>query len=325
MFTHKSKLLISLDLDGTTLQENKELSSVNARAIKKLQRKGHMVVFNTGRQYQESLDIAASQNLILPIIYSNGAGICLENGKQIHSLSLSKRQAEKVLALFNNVRLHVCTTDGNWYINEEAFRFIEVEEALLKIEGRYQGLKAKLNRHRTFIENTYKKGSILHSGLLTQGIQVSKIIAYTSNMRKKQQLMQQIQDTMGDNQVAVTSSYPNDIEVTHPQATKGKALLTFANYKGIPHENTIAIGDNWNDYSMLTFANRGYMVANTNEAMKIRLQQEWGKSITLLDKSNDQNAVASILHKLEKQTIFNNPYSLQFRGNPIRNGSNRLL
>src|SRR4029077_12167740 len=44
------------------------------------------------------------------------------------------------------------------------------------------------------------------------------------------------------------------VDVLNQECSKGHALERWANYRGIPREQVMAIGDNYNDIEMLAFA-----------------------------------------------------------------------
>jgi hypothetical protein len=52
------------------------------------------------------------------------------------------------------------------------------------------------------------------------------------------------------------------VEITSPGVSKGSALAFLAGYFGIPREETIAVGDNGNDVSMIEWAGLGVAMAN---------------------------------------------------------------
>lgn len=75
-------------------------------------------------------------------------------------------------------------------------------------------------------------------------------------------------------------------------ATKGNALITLSNYLNIKVEDTIAIGNDYNDISMLKEAGFSVCVDNALEEVK-----EYADYITL---SNDDDGVAIVLEKILK-------------------------
>ena len=87
--------------------------------------------------------------------------------------------------------------------------------------------------------------------------------------------------------MVVTSSFRNNIEINHVEAQKGIALEKFAKKRGIPLENVMAIGDNFNDVSMLKVAGASFAVANAEDGVKV-----FAKYLT---STNSENGVAEAI------------------------------
>lgn len=58
------------------------------------------------------------------------------------------------------------------------------------------------------------------------------------------------------------------LDVLSEEATKAKALEFLASHLGITLEETIAIGDNWNDVEMLERAGLGIVMGNASSALR---------------------------------------------------------
>ena len=71
-----------------------------------------------------------------------------------------------------------------------------------------------------------------------------------------------------DPELEVISSAPNLFDVMCKGVTKGNALLSLADYLGIPRENTFAIGDSDNDISMIEDAKYGIAMGNATDGVK---------------------------------------------------------
>jgi hydroxymethylpyrimidine pyrophosphatase-like HAD family hydrolase len=77
------------------------------------------------------------------------------------------------------------------------------------------------------------------------------------------------------------------VDVLNKDCSKGHALERWARHRGIPREQVMAIGDNYNDIEMLAFAGYPVIMGNASEDLRGR-----GWKVTL---SNDQNGVAAAL------------------------------
>ncbi|MEK1831416.1 HAD hydrolase family protein [Priestia megaterium] len=58
---------ISIDLDGTLLNSQHEISEENVKTLKELQQQGHSIILNTGRAYADVIKLKAVQNMEVPI------------------------------------------------------------------------------------------------------------------------------------------------------------------------------------------------------------------------------------------------------------------
>lgn len=67
--------LIALDMDGTLLNDDKEVSHENKKWFQKLESQGMPVVLATGRGYQRVVDIQKELNVNHPMVLVNGAEV----------------------------------------------------------------------------------------------------------------------------------------------------------------------------------------------------------------------------------------------------------
>lgn len=91
-------------------------------------------------------------------------------------------------------------------------------------------------------------------------------------------------------QLYVTQSAYDLLEFLHPQVSKGQALREIAADLGITPPEIVAIGDNYNDISMLRFAGLGVAMANAPDEVK-----EVADHVTL---SNSQEGVATVIEEM---------------------------
>ena len=80
------------------------------------------------------------------------------------------------------------------------------------------------------------------------------------------------------------------VDVLNGGCSKGHALERWATHRGIPREEVMAIGDNYNDIEMLAFAGYPFIMGNASEELRGR-----GWNITL---ANDQNGVAAAIEQV---------------------------
>ena len=91
--------------------------------------------------------------------------------------------------------------------------------------------------------------------------QIMKILAFSDKEHEVlKPLRLDIEKNISD--VVVTSSSSNNIEINSTDAQKGIALLQYAKDKNIDQTETMAIGDNLNDESMIRDAGIGVAMKN---------------------------------------------------------------
>jgi hypothetical protein len=64
------------------------------------------------------------------------------------------------------------------------------------------------------------------------------------------------------------------VDVLPAGCSKGRAMMDFAQRRGIAREEILAIGDNWNDVSMLEAAGNAVLMANAPEELRIAGQKQ---------------------------------------------------
>jgi hydroxymethylpyrimidine pyrophosphatase-like HAD family hydrolase len=78
------------------------------------------------------------------------------------------------------------------------------------------------------------------------------------------------------------------VDILPAGCSKGAALLRLAEQRGVKVEEIVAIGDNWNDVSMLEVAGRAVLMANAPEDLKtVAVERGW-----VLGKRHDEDGVA---------------------------------
>lgn len=90
--------LIALDMDGTLLGNNENVSKGNRKAIYKARQKGIEVIISTGRHYQTSYDVAKALDIHY-LITMNGAEIWTQTGDLIARQTMDPAIIEQLMAL----------------------------------------------------------------------------------------------------------------------------------------------------------------------------------------------------------------------------------
>ena len=274
-----TKKLIALDMDGTFLTTRGVISDENKKAVRDAQSAGHIVVVCSGRPHNTLLSFLKEENLDdLPISGSNGA-ITMVDGQIIHRV-LMDVNAAKVLYNWLDERKYPLKV----YTNKGTFA---PADALARAEFELSTNPSLGSPHFSdigFIKKYAKKypaTKVDSFDEIPTNIEIYKIYAMTPNMEKKAAITSFASEMSG---LTITSSFGDNVELSDALGHKGTGLVAMAKHFNIPMEDTIAIGDHYNDMGMLQVA--GLAIAMGNAEAEIK---EIADIVTL---TNDENGVA---------------------------------
>lgn len=276
------KLIVS-DMDGTLLNEKMMISKANADAIREAEHQGIPFMVATGRGFTEAKPLLDEVGLSCPIITLNGAQVYDENGTILKTAGITKDTARNILSIIRDHNLYCEVTTGKGIFSDNKAKRIESVASLL---------------FETNPDTTYKMAVVLAAARLEimninyidnydeliedESIDILKIIAFSQDGSKTLTPVSAKLEEVGD--LAITSSFENNIEINHIDAQKGIAVSEMAKKMDIDLADIMTFGDNLNDLSMLKIT--GYSFAMENGA------QETKNAAKYLTSANNENGVA---------------------------------
>lgn len=280
--------LIAIDLDGTLLNRDKLVSPENVAAILKAQEMGVHVIVATGRHYQDAKELIGRAGLHLPIIGSNGASIHDLEGNKMQCIGIEK---EDLRLVFNelstlDISFMALGAENVYTLNRsleimadelEAYKTPEFEADMRRIK---RELEAMVRQSEGLIFDKAADMAEVNDDILN-------ILALSYDQKKRLEGMNHF-DAL--NRLHVFSSYKNNFEMTHPEVSKGASVKLYASQLGIKDYDICAIGDNYNDVSMLKIAGIGVAMGNAEEGVKVI-----SDFVTL---SNNDSGVSHAIHKV---------------------------
>ena len=259
--------LIASDMDGTLLNDKMAVSDRNIQAIKNAQKAGIEFLIATGRSLEEAKPFLKDR--VHPgYITLNGAEVYDKDENLISSNPISEASKVKVINYLKEHQIYfeVVTNKGIFSDNKD-MRITSLAELLVKLNPSTtyeQALADTLERIKLtpmIFVDSYDKI------LSDPSYQIMKLLAFSN---KEQEVLGPLRADIEKNikDVVVTSSSPNNVEINSIDAQKGIALLQYAKDKNITQEQTMAIGDNLNDESMIRDAGVGVAMQNAIPAIK---------------------------------------------------------
>ena len=253
----KYKLFFS-DLDHTLLVDH-HIPAFNLEAIKQIKEKGVKFVICTGRPLKlvknllKELETEDSENEYTVCnsgctIYEN------KNEKLIYFKGIDYETAQLVLEFgkkFTNVSISFGTFDGTYVFNQK----IEEKEDIEKKErrGKWPGFKRTEIKSIDEIKNTQIIRIVITSR------DPNNLLNIGNEMKKDKSL---------EGKISFFMSGTRMIEINSFGVCKGEALKWLSNYLKIDMKETIAIGDDFNDESMLKEAGLGCCVKSAHDEIK---------------------------------------------------------
>lgn len=259
--------LISSDMDGTLLDSYRQITQVNIDAIRTLQDSGIEFIINTGREYQNVVEILDKAGLKCDMICSNGSCGYDKEGNLLFEHSIPTETVKQIFEIFHQSDLLPTPFSQMGRIS------LLSKEELQKYTKEVMIPAMQIN-HPDFVytdqefeelisQVTYVDGE---SGLFDSEHRVLKIISQSTNPDALLRLRAELENIPG---LAVVSTAPTDIEITSIEAQKGIGLMDYAERKGMIPDEIVAIGDSENDYSMLSIPGiHSVAMANATEAIK---------------------------------------------------------
>ena len=246
--------LIALDLDGTLLDSDKNLSYENAAALEKAAEQGIEIVPATGRFYLGMPEIIRKLPYVRYVISINGAQVYdVVNGRTVCGSEIPWERAVSVMERFDGIDvIYDCYQDGWGRITQ---RFYDTAD-------RYAANIHSLE----MIKNLRTPVPELKEYLKQQAHGVQKVQAFFKDMELRSEMLGKLPAEFPD--LVVTTSIVNNIEVNSREATKGNALKKLAEHLGIPISQTMAFGDDLNDITMLKAAGIGVAMGNADAEVK---------------------------------------------------------
>lgn len=284
--------LIASDMDGTLLNSDHKIPKENIELIKFAQKNGIQFVVATGRAYYEALPALNNENIKCDVISFNGGIIYDKNGNIINITPMKLKDLYYTIEILKSLEIsYQLYTKNTIYTNS-----IETDITAYIDLIRANGEEPNEQHLRQEARNRLALGYItevdnIELYLNQENNPAIKVIGISNDLEKLKHATELLS---GNDNISVTSSGANNIEIMDKKATKGEALKIVADIHDINLKNAIAIGDNLNDQAMLDIVEYSIAMKNGNKDL-----QKTSKFIT--EKTNSEGGVADSVMKLLKK------------------------
>lgn len=267
------KLIVS-DMDGTLFNSQQKISPLNLAAIQDAQRQGIDFMIATGRSMETIGPIADLYELECGFILMNGAEVRDNQRNIIDTINmdaeivkkLSKRLVEMgyVPEYMTNQCAQLCGTEEMLQLNM-GYRMLCLDRNhTMTLEQAIEAGKTSV-----FMKTIVRNDSI--EDMFAKGVEIRKMIVFNPdgdiNTRNREQLIKEFPD------LAILSSYPENIEINAKYAQKGYGLENAIQKMGLTKDEVAVFGDGLNDLSMMEHFPHSFATANA-EPQILRIASE---------------------------------------------------
>ncbi len=274
------------DFDGTLLKDDKTISQKDLKTLEALRQKGILIVIATGRSAYSfekalsSLDLSWTNN-ILPVdyvIFSTGAGIVdFKTRKIIFKKEIKAKDIKIITQYFDfnkfDYMVHQAIPETQYFL----YKTYRSDNADFQSRmALYVSYSTPLEAEFSHLMPATQVLAIIPPGIM-DAKQVAKI-------RTKLNQFSVIQAT------SPLDNASTWIEVFHKQVSKSLAVSWLCEKLNVARQNVVAVGNDYNDVDLLTWAKEGFVVGNA----PVRLQQEF-----IVVCSNNEDGVSSAVKNSE--------------------------
>ena len=241
--------LVAIDIDGTLLNDQHEVTDEVKTALHAAKEKGVKVVLCTGRpiggvkQYLEALNLTQDGDYVIAY---NGALVQNAHTKEVVSeLTLEYKDLQTVYEISKELGspMHYFDSANLYSPNRRISEYTVLESYLTTVPLSYMSVEEA-----------------------PKDIVIPKMM-FIDEPKKLDEIIAQIPEKMKEEYMLVKSA-PFFLEILNPNVSKGNAVKLLSETLGIKQEEVMAIGDNGNDVTMVSYAGCGVAMENAIPELK---------------------------------------------------------
>lgn len=263
--------ILFVDLDDTLLNSDKTISEENISAIRQMVEAGNALVLCTGRPLYSVMLLAREYGFIGKNYYvaafNGGQIVDTADMKELYHEGLERDCVKRIFEMADSKGLPVQTYTDDFVIIEKESEFIKWYTDRIRMP--YKVVKCALDE--------------------VEGKPFKCVVGHIDNHALLEEFKAEIEPLLPGT-VQNLFSNPHLLEFGPVTATKGVAVAVLCRLLGIDIKDSIAVGDEGNDVSMIEVAGIGVAMINGTESVK-----EVADVIT--ENDNNHAAIKEVIEK----------------------------
>ncbi|MDY0236490.1 MAG: Cof-type HAD-IIB family hydrolase [Gudongella sp.] len=265
--------LIAIDMDGTLLNSENEITNNTRQILKEAKEKGVNIVLTTGRVMKSAFYYSKNLGLESYVVACNGGIIMDKQSNVLFKKPIPKDEIIKIMEIGKELSVYFHFYNEDTFFTNQYVK--EVYEYYLSSQGKFTGQNIGVE--------LYKNESEI---IDRNDLNIYKFLFIDQDDKKLRELRNRLSEITD---ISLSSSLENNVEVMTKGVSKGIAIELLCDKLGITKENVMAIGDNENDLSMIDFAGIGVAMGNGSQRLK--------DSADFVAPSNEEDGVAYSIQK----------------------------
>ncbi len=242
--------MVLLDLDGTLLNNDKKIGHLDLEVLEKLGKQGVKRVFATGRTFYSCLQVLKNEHPFDYLVFSSGAGVYdWKNKQHLNSLTIEQKKVleieKELIKLDLNFSIHFPIPENHKYYyfraNSEATDFDW--------------------RNSIYKDFSFELSNGYPLDYATQFLVILKDASDFELIAERFPEMKVIRATSPIDGKSVW------LEIFNSEVSKAKGGEFICKKQNIRKDNTLSIGNDYNDLDLLNWTKFSYVVKNSPQVL----------------------------------------------------------
>lgn len=279
--------LLALDLDGTLLNSEGQISERNKTAIRAAEDAGVKVTIATGRRFRDARPVALEAGFNAPILTHNGALIKHAESLETFSVDLLEDDAVREIlrvgySFGGNALVSADPAGkGTLFYDNISDENVPLKRYIVWARHLHGDEAEEAVHHVDSLEEIVEPNDIIH-------------ISFSGTCNAMYEFQNVLEEELEDSVNILATVYPHLdftlLDILPPHASKAAGLNKLSMAEGWSREQIMVIGDNFNDLEMLEYAGTSVVMGNADNSLIERT--EFYTTLT-----NNEDGVAAAIER----------------------------